>query len=182
MECCCYLRNVQGLLSDVKTPCERRFGMPFNGPVIPFGAMVEYHPFSAEDQSRLHQFGKSCQVFVLGHALHAVRIWRGDIMVAEELEKMDASQIHAWRLNAKEVLTSQNGEHIFPIADGTVKIFGRDQRLRPSTLIRDRPERGEEQEILEGKSDELHSPTPIQEDSTRHDEEAESDFWTFTGE
>ena len=30
-----------------KSPYERRFGVPFNGPVIPFGAMVEYHPVSA---------------------------------------------------------------------------------------------------------------------------------------
>ena len=52
-----YLRNVQDLLSDGKTPHEWRFGMSFNGPVIPFGAMVEYHPISAKDISRLHQFG-----------------------------------------------------------------------------------------------------------------------------
>ena len=32
MECYTYLRNIQDLLSDGKTPCERRFGMPFNGP------------------------------------------------------------------------------------------------------------------------------------------------------
>ena len=38
-------------------PYERRFGVAFHGPVIPFGAMVEYHPFSAKDLSRLHQFG-----------------------------------------------------------------------------------------------------------------------------
>ena len=56
MECCCCLRNMQDLLSDGKTPYERRFGVPFNGPVIPFGAMVEYHPISAKDQSRIHQF------------------------------------------------------------------------------------------------------------------------------
>ena len=37
MECFTYLRNVQDLLSDVKTPYERRFGEPFKGPVIPFG-------------------------------------------------------------------------------------------------------------------------------------------------
>ena len=42
-ECYCYLRNIQDLLSDGKTPYERRCGMPFDGPVIPFGAMVEYH-------------------------------------------------------------------------------------------------------------------------------------------
>ena len=35
-ECDCYLRNIQDLLSVGKTPYERRFGMPFNGPVIPF--------------------------------------------------------------------------------------------------------------------------------------------------
>ena len=48
MECHCYLRNIQDLLSDGKTPYERRFGMPFDGPVTPFGAMVEYHAFFCE--------------------------------------------------------------------------------------------------------------------------------------
>ena len=43
-------------------------------------------------------------------------------------------------------------------------------------------ERGEEQEILQEKSDNLHSSTALQEDSTRDDEEAESDFWTITRE
>ena len=69
--------------------------MPFNGTVIAFGALVEYHPISAKDISRL-----------------------------------------------------------------PVKIIGGEQRLRTSTLTRDCPEGGEEQEILQGKSDELHSPTP----------------------
>ena len=64
MECYCHLRNIQDLWSDGKTPYERRFGMPFNGPVIPFGAMVEYHPTSANDISRSHEFGlKCCQIY-----------------------------------------------------------------------------------------------------------------------
>ena len=63
-----------------------------------FGAMIDYHLISAKDQSRLRQFGSKV---------------------------MDASEIHARRLNAKEVLTPQSsGDFIFPIADGTVKIFG----------------------------------------------------------
>ena len=41
-----------------KTPYARRFGQPFKGPIIPFGSLVEYHPISAKDQSRIHQFGK----------------------------------------------------------------------------------------------------------------------------
>ena len=57
VECYCHLQNIQDFLSEGKTPYERRFGMPFNGPVIPFGAMVEYHPTSAKDISRVHQFG-----------------------------------------------------------------------------------------------------------------------------
>ena len=58
MECCTYLRNIQDLLSDGKTPYERRFGEPFKGPIIPFGSLVEYYPIFVKDQSRIHQFGK----------------------------------------------------------------------------------------------------------------------------
>ena len=58
------------------------------------------------------------------------------------------------------------------------KIHGGEQRLRTSTLARDRPERGEEQENQQGKLHELHSPTPLQEDSTRDDVEAQCDFCT----
>ena len=105
MECYCYLRNIQDLLSDGKTPCERRFGMPFDGPMIPFGAMVEYHPISAKDQSRLHLFvAKFLPGVFLGYAVYVGGIWKGDILVADiaELEEMDASELHAKRLNTKK--------------------------------------------------------------------------------
>ena len=72
MECYCYLRNIQDSLSDGKTPYERRFGVPFNGPVIPFGAMAEYNFISAKDLSSVHQFGPRVLPGVfLGYALHA---------------------------------------------------------------------------------------------------------------
>ena len=58
MECNTYLGNIQDLLSDGKTPCERRFGEPLKGPIIQFGSLVEYYPISAKDQSRIHQVGK----------------------------------------------------------------------------------------------------------------------------
>ena len=49
MECYCYLRTVQDLLADGKTHYGRRFGGPFKGHVIPFGAMVQYYLISARD-------------------------------------------------------------------------------------------------------------------------------------
>ena len=72
MECYTYLRNVTDLLSDGKTPYERRFGQPLKGPIIPFGSMVEYHTITAKDQSRIHQFGKKVLPgLFLGYALYA---------------------------------------------------------------------------------------------------------------
>ena len=90
---------------------------------------------SAKDQSRLHQFLQDSLIARNVPRLcvkHVVRIWKGDILVAdiEDLEKMDASEIHAWRLNAKEVSTPQNGEKMtFPIADGTGQIIWEETRF-----------------------------------------------------
>ena len=68
VECYCYLRNIHDKLS------ERRFGKQFNGLVIPFGVMVEDHPISAKDQSRLHQIGsKVLPGIFLDSALYAGR-------------------------------------------------------------------------------------------------------------
>ena len=95
MECYTHLRNIQDLLSDGKTPYERRFGKLLKGPIIPFASLVEYYPISAKDPIRIHQFGKKVlPVLFLGYALYAGGIWNGDTMVAdiEELETMDASE------------------------------------------------------------------------------------------
>ena len=165
MECYCYLRNIQDLISDEKTPYEWRFGMLSCGPVMPFGATVECHLFAAKDLSRLHQFGpKVLSGIFIGYALHSGGIWKGDVMIAdiEEFGQMDASELDARRLNAKEVLTPMKGENfMFPVADGTVNPPGGDPRLKPSTSIRDHLERGEEQEVFRGETDGLSSPTHI---------------------
>ena len=48
-------------------------------------------------------------------------------MDLEELEEIDASEIHAKRLNAKEVILPESVEkYKFRIADGTVKPCGGD--------------------------------------------------------
>ena len=182
MECYTYLRNVTDLLSDGKTPYERRFGQPFKGPIIPFGSLVEYHPITAKDQSRIHQFGKKVLPgLFLGYALYAGGIWKGDVLVAdlEELETMDASEIYSKRLNAKEVIfPKEKGEFIFPIADGRIKILGGDQDLRTSTLVRHRPIRGESNIDFLGESE---GSLPPPQDSFPDASEAINDFWSTSG-
>ena len=92
---------------------------------------------------------------------------------------MDASEIYAKRLNAKEVLTPMSGEKfVFPIAEGTVKLSGEDQDLRKSTLFRDRPDRGEQEGMLQGESD-GSSSTPHR-DSSWYDGDARHDFWSIS--
>ena len=51
---------------------------------------------------------------------------------------MDASEIHAQRLNAKEIITAKSGKNlVFPTGDGTVKLSGRDHGIRQCTSMRD---------------------------------------------
>ena len=182
MECFSYLRKVTDLLSDGKTPYERRFGQPFKGPIIPCGWLVEYHPITAKDQSRIHQFGKKVLPgLFLGYALYAGGIWKGDVLVADlaELETMDASEIYSKRLKAKEMIFPKGkGEFIFPIADGRIKTLGRDQDLRTSTLVRHRRIQGESDIDFLGES-EVSLPPP--QDSFRDAGEAINDFRSMSG-
>ena len=65
---------------------------PFNGPVVPYGAMGGISPISDKDLSRLHPFSpKVLPGIFLGHALDAGRIWKRDVLVAdiEDLQQMD---------------------------------------------------------------------------------------------
>ena len=136
MECYCYLRDVQDFLADGKTPYERRFGESFKGPIIPFGALVEYLT-NSERQSESSSIRK---------ALFTGGIWKGDILTAdiEELEKVHASEIYPRRLHAKEVLiTHKDGEFVFPVADGSATLSGRDYEFQEPTRRRKFTERRE---------------------------------------
>ena len=121
MECYNYLRNVTDLLSDGKTPYERRFGQPFKGPIIPFGSLVEYHPITVKDQSRIHQFGKKVLPgLFLGYAL---------------LKKTQCERGVFSQTKRRIYLSNRRW---------TNQTLGGDQDLRTSTLVRHRPIQGEE--------------------------------------
>ena len=144
--------------------------------------MVEYHPITAKDQSRIHQFGKKVLPgLFLGYALHAGGMWKGDILVADldELETMDALEIYSKKLNAKVmVFPKEKGEFIFPIADGRIKPLGGDQDLRTSTLIRQRSIRGESRFDFLGEPE---GSLPPPHDSFPDAGEAINDFWSMSG-
>ena len=123
-----------------KTPCERRIGEPFKSPVIPFGAMVEYYPISARDQSWLHQCCKNVLTGqFLRFALIVGGIWKGDTLIAnfEELEKIDASDLYPRRINAKEVLIQKRRRIHIPRSRWYSKIVRRDCEFREPTPRRD---------------------------------------------
>ena len=91
----------------------------------------------------------------------------------EELETMDASGLCSGRLGANEVTFPEQGEFIFPIADGRIKLSGGDQELRTSTLIRDHPIRGESNIDFLGESE---GSLPQPQDSLPDAGEAINDF------
>ena len=115
MECYCVLRNVQDFLTDGETPLEQWLN------IIRFHRKVKQEIINLERNYYLVSF--------LGHESVSGWIWKGDILIVDikELEKMDASEICPWRINAKEILIRQtNDEFLFPFADGTAKLPGRD--------------------------------------------------------
>ena len=132
----------------------------------------------------INSFQKSCQVFP------RLCIRRGENLERRHPGRRQrgiGTDGRIWNLCKKtqrkgSVNANERWQFICPITDGRVKLSGRDRRLRTSTLIRDRPERGEGQEALRGESDELSSPNPLQDDSTLDDAEAINDFRSITGD
>ena len=180
MECYTYLRNVTDLLSDGKTPYERRFGKPFKGSIIPFGSLVEYNPISAKDQSRIHQFGKKVLPgLFLGYALYAGRIWKGDILFADiqELETMDASEIYSKRLNAKEVMFPK--ENLFSSRIWTNQTSWR--RSRPENIHLDTGSSNSRRKSRRFLGESEGSPPPPPHDALPDAGEAINDFWSMSG-
>ena len=95
------------------------------------------------------------------------------------LDTMDASEMYSKRLNAKEVnIPKENGNFIFPAADGRIKLPGGDQELGTTTLIREHPIRGEGHVDFLGESE---GSLPPPQDSLPNAGESTDDFWCMSG-
>ena len=123
--------------------------------------------------------------FYLEHSsdMHCSRVLmgKGDILVAdiEELVNFGSSEINPGRLNAKKIITPKSSEHfIFPLADGTAKLSGRDQGIRKSTPTRDRLVRIEDVRTDFQGSSETSQPMDEKKKETR---KARNDVWSIEG-
>ena len=76
------------------------------------------------------------------------------------------------------IFPKEKGEFIFPIADGRIKTLGGDHDLRTSTLVRERPIRGEGHVDFLGESE---GSLPQPQDSFLDAGEAINDFWSMSG-
>ena len=133
---------------------------------MPFEAMVENPPYFCERPPETTSIWSKS----LARKIPWICVVRGMVADIEEMKGVDTSELHARRLNSKEVSTPMKGEKFtFPVADGTVKIS-----------VRDSPDREGEQDNLRRESDGFSS-TPGQ-DSSWCDGEAKSDFWSISGD
>ena len=167
MECCIYLRNIQDFLSDGKKKLRTK-------------DVLENH---LKDQS-----------FRLNH-------WLSITLSLERKSYLDCSldtlctRHCGWRhcgvgndgrIGNLSKKTQYKGSDIsqrkwtihFPVEDERMKFVGGDQELKTSTLIRQRPIRGENQRDFLGESE--GSPPPPQ-DSFPDAGEAMNDIWSMSG-
>ena len=126
-------------MENGRAPHERRLGEPYKRPVCPFGAMVECHPISAKDQSRLHQFGEKVQpgTFLRSHT-----------------ENSEASEILGESVQKKH--RRHKGMNIlgFPRSRWNNKIVRKKPRIPELTLRREPPVGSEDlREDLQGNSE-----------------------------
>ena len=122
-------------------------GEPCYGFVIPFGEMIE-NTLCLLKTFRINSVQKFFQVYSFDIRCTGVESGKEPFwsQTLRNWNRWDASEIFVKRRNAKEVVTSMNNENfIFPVVDGTMKLSGRDQILKTTFLIRDRPDRKKEQ-------------------------------------
>ena len=116
--------------------------------------------------------------------LYAGGNWEGHILAVdfEELEEMDASEIHVKRFNAKDVILPTSWENCkFPVANRTVQLYGRDQGLGTSILVRNQFVRGQSRQDFfdewKGSQATMYFPVPFPDVG-----EARNDFLSTSGD
>ena len=93
-------------MADGKTVYETRFGVQFDGPVIPFGANVSCQPICSKDESSPYQFGKKMLTgILLAYGMGVGRQRSGDLLIAdrEDLKNLSTPEFHVRSFQHQEV-------------------------------------------------------------------------------
>ena len=142
MACYCFLRNIVDLYSTGdQTAYVRRFGVPFKGPLYPFGASVKYFPIAQKDKELTHELGpKTLPGIFMGYKQEAGGGWDGNLPVCDTDELQQAAcynDIYVKTFKAAEVLDDFiDGKPWFPVAAETVQQPSSASRLRGARLDR----------------------------------------------
>ena len=108
---------------DGKTAYEKRFSVPFSGPLIPFGSSVDYKPSSENDSRRTHEFAASVSPgLFMGSCQQAGSSWNGDLLIldVEELTLANsASELFLKRTPAPQVniIKTKKNAFRFPVLE-----------------------------------------------------------------
>ena len=173
MECYTYLRNVTDLLSDGKTPYERRFGQPFKRTYCSTWFIGWVSPCNCEGSVKNPSIWKESLTWIVPR----IRSVRGcnlegtgnDGRIGNLLEKTQCE---------RGDICQRRRRIFFSIADGRIKTPGGDQELRTSTLVRHRPIQGEGNIDFLGESE---GSLPQLHDSFPDVGKGRNDFWSMSG-
>ena len=110
----------------------------FKGPLIPFGSMVEYHPISAKDLSRLHKFDPKSLTRNIPSVMKFSREESGKETFFCRRQRNWEGWMHQKSMPGDSMETPHNWDFFYiPHHRWNSSKSGGDQVLRTSTLIQD---------------------------------------------
>ena len=177
MACYCWHRVTTDILACENTSYELRFGKPWGGPKIPFGAAVKYQPSSQKDKARLHQLTtKVLDGIFIGYHQMSGGNWNGDLYVIDQEELANASsaaEVTVKRFKASEVHVEKvEGNFYFPVASGEcVQPHADDHMREVQERKRARKEKAEQAKAEAEETVPAEEPIP-----------SKPDYWTITSD
>ena len=128
MECFCFLRSIVDILHHGSTAYKAKWKQDFRGPVIPFGAAIEYIPITQKDKDRIHSLGKQTitGIFV-GYEQQSGGGWSGNLKILDRDQLNEANtvgSVHVIFLRKKK----------YSLRNGMLKFISRLKKERLTSL------------------------------------------------
>jgi len=196
MECYTYLRCIVDIMKEDMTSYQLRFGAPFEGPIIPFGAHVKYKPSNPKHKARLPKFGeKVLDGIFMGYKINAGGGWSKQLKVAdwEDIERNEhQSTVLINEIHYQEVIIVRNAggqedDYTFPVKNDTLVPASGDliKRGRPRKIPKTEEQEKQEADVSgQTPSNVLEEPS-ARDLTVKHEEpvfDESRDSWTVTND